>query len=105
MKKLLSYIISTIIVVGLGVGIFFIVQNIRNSKEYKLTVASGDNGSIVVKIDDNRYTISSTTEESFTVTRKSDITLKAVPNPCYLFSKWDINGSANGPIQMTIKEE
>ena len=41
MKKIISYIISIILVLGLGVGIFFVVKSVSDNKEY--TLSSGHN--------------------------------------------------------------
>ena len=108
MKKIISYIISIVLVLGLGVGIFFVVKSITDNKEHSLTVASGENGSVTVKIDDTPYTITSNLSKEFTVTKKSKITLKAKPNEHFLVLGWKVNDtsySTNAEIEITVKKD
>lgn len=108
MKKIISYIISIILVLGLGVGIFFVVKSVSDNKEYTLTVETGENGSAIVKIDDTPYTITSNLSKDFTVTKKSKIKLKANPNENYAVVSWKANDkeySTSAEIEITVKKD
>ena len=93
MKKLLSLIISAVIVAALAIGIIIGVKSYQDNKEYSLTTIASAGGTIDLVIDNSPYLVEPNADLSFTVKKKSKITMTAQPNENYSFINWELNGN------------
>lgn len=108
MKKLLSIIISSVVVVALAIGLIVLTININNEKEYSLTVGASVGGNVQLVVDDDLYDINANRSKTYKVKKKSKIKILAMPSIGYEFSNWEIDGEdegANPQIEISVKKE
>lgn len=108
MKKLLSLIISAVIVAALAIGIIIGVKSYQDNKEYSLTASTTVGGIVDINIDNNPYIVEPNAALSFTVKKKSKITLTATADEGSSFINWQLNGadySTQPVIDLTVSQE
>ena len=108
MKKLLTLIISAVIVAALAIGIIVVVVNHQNEQEHNLSVTTMYGGTLELTIDNASYSIESDEGQTFSVKKKSKVSIKAVADETHTFLSWELNGKSygeNAELNLSIEKD